>query len=91
MPDLSWFDSYHPYADHVHYFTALQKQFANNSELFTAGNSYQGLSIFGIHIWGSGGKGSKPAIYFHGAVHAREWIAAMVRVPGTKRTEEALH
>ncbi len=31
-----------------------------------------------MHIWGSGGKGSKPAIYFHGNVHAREWITSKV-------------
>lgn len=78
LPDLAWFNSYHPYADHVQFFTSLQANFPNNSELVTAGTSYQGRSIFGIHLWGSGGKGSKPAIYFHGTVHAREWITAMV-------------
>lgn len=31
----------------------------------------------GIHIWGSGGKGSKPAVLIHGTVHAREWITTM--------------
>ena len=37
----------------------------------------QGRTLTGIHIWGSGGKGSKPAILFHGTVHAREWISSM--------------
>ena len=78
IPSLTWFDSYHPYADHVQYFTDLQAAFPNNSELIQAGTSYQDRSIFGIHLWGSGGKGSKPAVYFHGTVHAREWISAMV-------------
>lgn len=36
-----------------------------------------GRALTGIHIWGSGGKGSKPAILFHGTVHAREWISSM--------------
>lgn len=38
----------------------------------------QGRVLTGIHIWGSGGKGSKPAVVFHGTVHAREWISTMV-------------
>jgi hypothetical protein len=33
--------------------------------------------LTGIHIWGSGGKGSKPAVVIHGNVHAREWITSM--------------
>lgn len=37
----------------------------------------QGRALTGIHIWGSGGKGSKPAILIHGTVHAREWITTM--------------
>ncbi|EEY19374.1 zinc carboxypeptidase A [Verticillium alfalfae VaMs.102] len=31
--------------------------------------------IFGIHFWGDEGPG-KPAVFFHGTVHAREWISA---------------
>jgi murein tripeptide amidase MpaA len=30
-----------------------------------------------IHMWGSGGPG-KPAVLWHGTVHAREWIVAPV-------------
>jgi len=44
----------------------------------TAGNSLNGNAITGIHFWGSSGKGVKPAIVFHGTVHAREWISTMV-------------
>ncbi|KAK4164634.1 hypothetical protein QBC43DRAFT_236553 [Cladorrhinum sp. PSN259] len=78
LPSLTWFNSYHSYADHITFFNDLQASFPTQSEIFTIGQSYQGRNIFGIHIWGSGGKGSKPAIYFHGTVHAREWISAMV-------------
>ncbi|KAK3313606.1 hypothetical protein B0H66DRAFT_577562 [Apodospora peruviana] len=78
VPSLNWFNSYHSYADHVTFFSDLQGAFPQNSELITAGTSVQGRSIFGIHLWGSGGKGSKPAVYFHGTVHAREWITAKV-------------
>ena len=37
----------------------------------------QRRALTGIHIWGSGGKGSKPAVVIHGTVHAREWITTM--------------
>ncbi|KAK1752048.1 putative carboxypeptidase precursor [Echria macrotheca] len=78
VPSLTWFDAYHAYADHITFFNDLAASFPQNSEIFTVGSSFQGRSIFGIHLWGSGGKGSKPAVYFHGTVHAREWITAKV-------------
>lgn len=78
LPDLSWFNSYHAFADHQQFIRDLQSNFPSNSELINAGNSYGGRSLLGIHLWGSGGKGSKPAIYWHGTVHAREWITTMV-------------
>lgn len=75
--DLSWFNAYHPYADHLTWLSQLVTRFPGNSEVITAGSSYQGREITGIHIYGSGGKGSKPAVIFHGTVHAREWITTM--------------
>lgn len=73
----SWFDSYHPYADHQQYWKDLQASFSNNSELFSAGTSYEGRDLFALHLWGAGGPG-KPAVIYHGNVHAREWISSMV-------------
>lgn len=78
VPSDSWFTAYHSYADHLQFLTDLQTSFPTKSELFTLGNSFQGRPLTGIHIWGSGGKGSKPAVVFHGTVHAREWISTMV-------------
>ncbi|RYP03201.1 hypothetical protein DL764_005305 [Monosporascus ibericus] len=78
VPDASWFRAYHSYNDHLTFLSDLQKSFPSNSEIFRAGTSFQGRAITGIHLWGSGGKGSKPAITFHGTVHAREWITTMV-------------
>ncbi|KAK1633471.1 zinc carboxypeptidase [Colletotrichum phormii] len=78
LPSLTWFDSYHTFADHQQFIRDLQSNFPSNSELVNAGNSYGGRSLLGIHLWGSGGKGSKPAIYWHGTVHAREWVTTMV-------------
>lgn len=73
----SWFDSYHPYDDHLAYLDELSKDFKNNSEIISSGTSYEGRDIKGIHLWGSGGPG-KPAVLYHGTVHAREWISAPV-------------
>ncbi|RGP78265.1 carboxypeptidase a4 [Fusarium longipes] len=77
VPSESWFTAYHPYADHLQFLTDLQTSYPTKSEVFTLGNSFEGRALKGIHIWGSGGKGSKPAVVFHGTVHAREWIATM--------------
>ena len=59
----------------------LQKAFAKNAETFVAGQSLQGRDIKGIHLWGRDGPGTKPAIVWHGTVHAREWIVAPVYTP----------
>ncbi|KAG9231158.1 hypothetical protein BJ875DRAFT_128736 [Amylocarpus encephaloides] len=73
--DLSWFNSYHEYADHVTYLKELQAQYPDNSEIVVAGNSWAGRPITGIHFWGTA-KG-KPAVVLHSTVHAREWITTM--------------
>ncbi|KAM0279366.1 hypothetical protein ACHAQH_004631 [Verticillium albo-atrum] len=77
LPGLEWFDAYHSYADHLDYIEDLHSAFPNNSELVVAGKSYEGREIRGIHFWGEGGKGSKPAVYWHSTTHAREWITTM--------------
>lgn len=77
VDDPSWFDSYHNYEDHIQYFRDLQAAYPNNSEYISSGSSYQNRSIYGLHLWGADGPG-KPAILYHGTVHAREWIAAPV-------------
>ncbi|KAI2629947.1 hypothetical protein GGR54DRAFT_286137 [Hypoxylon sp. NC1633] len=75
--DDSWYDSYHDYEDHVQYFRDLQASFPNNSELISSGTSYEGRDIYGLHLWGADGPG-KPAVLYHGNVHAREWITSPV-------------
>lgn len=77
VPSESWFSAYHPYADHIQFLRDLQAGYTGQSEIVTLGNSVQGRALTGIHIWGSGGKGSKPAVIIHGNVHAREWITSM--------------
>ncbi|KAI5924912.1 hypothetical protein F4810DRAFT_718699 [Camillea tinctor] len=78
LPSLTWFDSYHAYEDHIQYWADLQAAFPDNSELIEAGTSFEGRPLQGIHLWGSSGKDSKPAIFFNGNVHAREWITSKV-------------
>ncbi|EAS36042.3 secreted carboxypeptidase McpA [Coccidioides immitis RS] len=73
----AWFNSYHSYNDHLQFLRDLQAQYPDNSELITAGNSYERRPLQGIHIWGSRGKG-KPGVVWHGTIHAREWITTMV-------------
>ncbi|TFK98009.1 hypothetical protein BDV98DRAFT_553550 [Pterulicium gracile] len=75
LADLTWFNAYHPFAEHPTFLSELQAQYPTNSELLTAGTSLEGRPIRGIHLWGSGGKGVKPAVVFYGTLHAREWIS----------------
>jgi murein tripeptide amidase MpaA len=77
-PNLTWFQSYHPIADHFTWLRDLQAAYPANSEIFSAGKSNDGRDLLGIHIWGSGGKDSKKGVVWHGTVHAREWITNMV-------------
>ncbi|CBX99027.1 hypothetical protein LEMA_P082660.1 [Plenodomus lingam JN3] len=73
--DDAWFDSYHPYDDHVEWWRELQASFPDNSNWTTTGTSFEGRDLFGVHLWGADGPG-KPAVLYHGTVHAREWISA---------------
>ena len=80
LASSSWFDSYHPYDDHLTFLNDLVTQFPHNAKIVSSGKSLQGRDIEGINIFGSSGSGSKPAIIWHSTVHAREWIATMVCV-----------
>ncbi|KAA8624976.1 carboxypeptidase [Pyrenophora tritici-repentis] len=77
-PSATWFNSYHSIADHMQWISDLAAAYPNNAEVISAGKSVEGRDIKGIHIWGSGGKGSKRGVVWHGTVHAREWITTMV-------------
>lgn len=76
--NTTWFTAYHSYADHLTYLKNLVAKYPNNAALATSGSSLQGNTITGIQIFGSSGAGVKPAVVFHGTVHAREWITTMV-------------
>ncbi|KAH7402328.1 carboxypeptidase-like protein A4 precursor [Phaeosphaeria sp. MPI-PUGE-AT-0046c] len=82
LPDLSWFDTYHDYADHLTYWDDLVQAFSENSEKFEIGKSYENRSIYAYRLFGDAKEGygqvDKPAILWHATVHAREWISTMV-------------
>ncbi|KAJ4290567.1 hypothetical protein N0V90_010784 [Kalmusia sp. IMI 367209] len=76
-PNATWFNAYHTIAEHTAWLKDLAAAYPSNSEIISAGKSLQGRDITGIHIWGSGGKGSQKGVVWHGTVHAREWITTM--------------
>jgi hypothetical protein len=58
----TWFNSYHPYTDHLQFLNDLQSAYPSNSEIVVAGNSDAGRPITGVHFYGSGGVGSKAMV-----------------------------
>jgi hypothetical protein len=83
LPDLSWFDTYHSYTDHLDYWDDLVHAFPAHSKKFEIGKSYENRSIYAFHLFGdkNGGyeKGDKPAILWHATVHARE-VSANLKI-----------
>ena len=83
LPDLSWFDTYHAYADHLQFWDDLVEAFPENSKKFPIGNSYENRTMWAFHFHGDKKKGyrrdqeEKPIILWHATVHAREWISTM--------------
>lgn len=79
LPDLTWYDSYHAYDDHLQYWDDLVAAFPRNSKKFNIGSSYENRTIYAFHFFGDRGeKGNKPIILWHSTVHAREWITTLV-------------
>lgn len=66
LPDLSWFDSYHDYADHLEYWDDLVAAFPDNSEKFEIGKSYENRSMYAFHLFGDDKKGPKGKGKGHG-------------------------
>ena len=91
LPSLSWFDSYHPYADHLDYWDDLVNAFPENLEKFSIGKSYENRTIYAFHVFGNEEKGGyqigskeksqKPVILWHATVHAREVSLVEERIP----------
>ncbi|KIH92410.1 hypothetical protein SPBR_02817 [Sporothrix brasiliensis 5110] len=78
-PNATWFQSFHPYADHMQFLEDVQARHPDHTQLVSSGRSLDGRNLTGLRVFGSGdGRAQRPAVVFHGTVHAREWIATMV-------------
>ncbi|CAI6312623.1 unnamed protein product [Periconia digitata] len=87
LPDISWFDAYHAYADHLQYWDDLVSAIGQaHSEKFSIGQSYENRTIWAYHLFGDrvtdrtadAKAQEKPVILWHATVHAREWISTAV-------------
>lgn len=71
------FDSYLPLADIVTYINNLAAARPDLCEVIDIGNSVEGRDIWVLRITGTGAD-PKPGVFYHGLIHAREWIAGPV-------------
>jgi murein tripeptide amidase MpaA len=72
-PRSDW-DHYMDYAEMTQYMNNLAASYPNLCSVFSLGLSYEQRDIWALHITGSGAS-PKPAVFYHGVIHAREWIA----------------
>ncbi|KAK2741465.1 hypothetical protein FQN57_005598 [Myotisia sp. PD_48] len=79
-PNITWFNSYHVYPQHVTWLTDIQRQYSANSEVKIVGSTHEGRQISAIHLWGRRGKDINPVLVFQGTIHGREWISTMVMI-----------
>jgi hypothetical protein len=72
-----WFTKYHNYNDTVNWLKQLATQYSKIADLVTIGTTYQGRTIYGLHITGNreANQAGKPQIFNDGGIHAREWIS----------------
>lgn len=71
LPDLSWYESYHDYADHLAYWDDLVDAFPDNSEKFEIGKSYENRSMYAFHLFGDDKKPSKGLGRVRGGKHGK--------------------
>lgn len=69
----SYFDSYHDYADVHAYFDSLAAEFPSLAATSSIGKTYYGKSQK-IITMSTDSSAGKPALWFDGGLHAREWI-----------------
>ena len=77
LPDSTWFNSYHSYAEHVQFWKDLQASIPQHSQMVSSGTSLEGRDIFGLKLGVANSTRTKKAVIWHGQVHAREWITGM--------------
>jgi carboxypeptidase A2 len=73
----AWFEVYRTTAEVNDYIDELVNLRPDLVEKEVVGTSIQGRTIYGMRITAPGGA-EKPAVFFNGMQHSREWIAVMV-------------
>lgn len=71
--DLTDFEDYKDFDGIVAYINALATSRPDLCEILDIGDSIEGRDIWALHITGPS-TGPKPAVFYHGLQHAREWI-----------------
>ena len=71
------FDEYMTLLEMYGYINNLATQRPDLCEVFSIGDSLQGRQMWVLHITGET-PGPKPAVFYEGVIHAREWIAGPV-------------
>ena len=71
------FDQYPTLDEIIAFINNLAATHPELCEVFSIGNSIEGRPIWVLHIAGTGGD-HKPAVFYHGLQHCREWIGGPV-------------
>jgi hypothetical protein len=74
----AWHTKFHSYDEIVHWMQGLADAHPDIVDLVTIGQTYESRAIYGLRITDKSVTVPKPAIYYDGCIHAREWIAAAV-------------
>jgi len=78
------YTKYHTYDDIIQWLQTLPQQYPDLVTLIPLGSSYQNRNLLAVKITSAKNTTVKPAIWFDGGIHAREWIstAAVVYMLG---------
>jgi len=69
------FSVYHTYEEIIEWVKSLPVTYPDLVTLVTIGHSYEGRELLAVKIRSNRGPADKPAIWFNGGIHAREWIS----------------
>jgi carboxypeptidase A4 len=72
--DAAWYTNYHNYNDNKAYCQNLAAAYPGLASYFVLGTSFQGREIFGLRVTGPGSTATRPAGFWWGGQHAREWV-----------------
>jgi len=73
MEEEKFFTSYRRLGEMETWVNQRVSQYPTLCSSFSIGRSFQGRNIFGLKIQGN--NNAKPALLYHGGIHAREWIS----------------